>query len=89
MFSDLKGRTAIVFGVANKRSIAWSIAQGLHNAGAPPDHHLPERTPRAGSPRPHRFPARRRRLHVRRLERRGNRPSVRTNQRASRQAARD
>ena len=34
MFSDLKGRTAIVFGVANKRSIAWSIAQGLHNAGA-------------------------------------------------------
>jgi enoyl-[acyl-carrier protein] reductase I len=25
---------AIVFGVANKRSIAWSIAQGLHQAGA-------------------------------------------------------
>ena len=34
MFSDLQGRTAIVFGVANKRSIAWSIAQGLHSAGA-------------------------------------------------------
>lgn len=34
MSSDLQGRTAIVFGVANKRSIAWSIAQGLHNAGA-------------------------------------------------------
>jgi enoyl-[acyl-carrier protein] reductase I len=34
MSSDLAGRNAVVFGVANKRSIAWSIAQGLHNAGA-------------------------------------------------------
>src|SRR4051812_7784588 len=34
MFEDLKGRTAVVFGVANKRSIAWTIAQGLHDAGA-------------------------------------------------------
>src|SRR5213594_1099443 len=34
MSFDLQGRTAVVFGVANKRSIAWSIAQGLHNAGA-------------------------------------------------------
>src|SRR5215470_9418414 len=34
MFNDLKGRTAVVFGVANKRSIAWAIAQGLHAAGA-------------------------------------------------------
>jgi enoyl-[acyl-carrier protein] reductase I len=33
MFSDLQGRSAVVFGVANKRSIAWSIAQGLHAAG--------------------------------------------------------
>jgi enoyl-[acyl-carrier protein] reductase I len=31
--SDLQGRNAVVFGVANKRSIAWSIAQGLHAAG--------------------------------------------------------
>jgi enoyl-[acyl-carrier protein] reductase I len=31
---NLKGRTAIVFGVANKRSIAWAIAQKLHAAGA-------------------------------------------------------
>jgi enoyl-[acyl-carrier protein] reductase I len=31
---SLEGRTAVVFGVANKRSIAWSIAQGLHQAGA-------------------------------------------------------
>jgi enoyl-[acyl-carrier protein] reductase I len=34
MSSDLSGRTAVVFGVANKRSIAWSIALGLHQAGA-------------------------------------------------------
>jgi len=34
MSSSLEGRVAVVFGVANKRSIAWSIAQGLHNAGA-------------------------------------------------------
>ena len=34
MFEELKGRTAVVFGVANKRSIAWAIAQGLHAAGA-------------------------------------------------------
>src|ERR1700686_29652 len=33
MFSDLQGRVGVVFGVANKRSIAWSIAQGLHAAG--------------------------------------------------------
>src|SRR5690242_6113929 len=34
MSIDLKGRTAVVFGVDNKRSIAWAIAQGLHSAGA-------------------------------------------------------
>ena len=33
MSSDLQGRNAVVFGVANKRSIAWSIAQGLHAVG--------------------------------------------------------
>jgi enoyl-[acyl-carrier protein] reductase I len=32
--SILADRVAVVFGVANKRSIAWSIAQGLHAAGA-------------------------------------------------------
>jgi len=31
---SLDGWTAVVFGVANKRSIAWSISQGLHEAGA-------------------------------------------------------
>ena len=31
---DLTGRTAVVFGVANKRSIAWAIAQKLQQAGA-------------------------------------------------------
>ena len=34
MALTLEGRVAVVFGVANKRSIAWSIAQGLHQAGA-------------------------------------------------------
>ena len=32
--SDLAGKFGIVFGVANKRSIAWAIAQALHKAGA-------------------------------------------------------
>jgi len=30
----LEGRTAVIFGVANKRSIAWAIAQQLSEAGA-------------------------------------------------------
>src|ERR1700733_11943833 len=32
--SQLSGKTGIVFGVANKRSIAWAIAQAWHKAGA-------------------------------------------------------
>jgi len=31
---DLSGKTGAVFGVANHRSLAWSIAQQLHAAGA-------------------------------------------------------
>ena len=31
---DLSGKNALVFGVANQRSIAWAIAQALHSAGA-------------------------------------------------------
>jgi enoyl-[acyl-carrier protein] reductase I len=31
---SLEGRNAVVFGVANKRSIAWAIAQRLSDAGA-------------------------------------------------------
>tara|TARA_Y100000588_G_scaffold73195_1_gene75682 strand:- start:1880 stop:2653 length:774 start_codon:yes stop_codon:yes gene_type:complete len=31
---DLSGKTALVFGIANQRSIAWSITKSLHNAGA-------------------------------------------------------
>jgi len=34
MSPSLAGRTAIIFGVANRRSIAWAIAQSLHAAGA-------------------------------------------------------
>jgi len=30
----LEGKTGVVFGVANKRSIAWAIAQAWHKAGA-------------------------------------------------------
>src|SRR6185436_6243378 len=31
--AKLEGKTGIVFGVANKRSIAWAIAQSLANEG--------------------------------------------------------
>ncbi|MDA0797887.1 MAG: SDR family oxidoreductase [Chloroflexi bacterium] len=31
---DLSGQSAVVFGVANHRSIAWAIAQRFHEAGA-------------------------------------------------------
>src|SRR5579871_6633362 len=36
MSSDLPlaGKTGVIFGVANKRSIAWAIAQAWHKAGA-------------------------------------------------------
>ena len=34
MPESMEGRTAVVFGVANKRSIAWAIAQHLQQAGA-------------------------------------------------------
>ena len=34
MSKPMEGRTAVVFGVANKRSIAWAIAQALQAAGA-------------------------------------------------------
>src|SRR5262245_58954532 len=31
---SLSGKTGVIFGVANKRSIAWAIAQAWHQAGA-------------------------------------------------------
>ncbi len=31
---NLSGKTAVVFGLANKRSLAWGLAQRLHQAGA-------------------------------------------------------
>ncbi|HUK86260.1 MAG TPA: enoyl-ACP reductase [Terriglobales bacterium] len=34
MAGSLDGKTAVVFGVANKRSIAWAIAQQMQQAGA-------------------------------------------------------
>ena len=30
----MAGKTGVIFGVANKRSIAWAIAQAWHKAGA-------------------------------------------------------
>src|SRR3954447_19433622 len=34
MSQAMQGKTAVVFGVANKRSIAWAIAQKLQASGA-------------------------------------------------------
>jgi len=34
MAGSMEGRTVVVFGVANKRSIAWAIAQQMQQAGA-------------------------------------------------------
>jgi enoyl-[acyl-carrier protein] reductase I len=34
VMSQLSGKLGLVFGVANKRSIAWAIAQAWHKAGA-------------------------------------------------------
>src|SRR5689334_13781000 len=34
MLANLEGKNAVVFGVANKRSIAWAITQRLQQAGA-------------------------------------------------------
>ena len=34
MSNSLQGRTVVVFGTANKRSIAWAIAQQMQQAGA-------------------------------------------------------
>jgi enoyl-[acyl-carrier-protein] reductase (NADH) len=31
---NLEGKVAVVFGLANKRSIAWGIVQKLHTGGA-------------------------------------------------------
>lgn len=31
---SMQGKNAVIFGVANKRSIAWAIAQGMSEAGA-------------------------------------------------------
>ena len=42
----LEGKRALVAGVANKRSIAWAIAQALHGAGADARVHLPGRAAR-------------------------------------------
>ena len=87
MSSSLEGRVAVVFGVANKRSIAWSIAQGLHEAGAKLIMtYQNERLELEAQDLIASLPGRRR-LHVRCLRRCGHRPAVCPTQRALRQAA--
>ena len=39
---NLAGKTAVVFGLANKRSIAWGIAQKLSRGRSHPGYLLPE-----------------------------------------------
>ena len=87
MSSDLQGRNGVVFGVANKRSIAWSIAQGLHAAGMKLAITYQNERLEQEAERPHPLAARRRSLHVRRQQRRRNRPPLRHAERAPRQAA--
>ena len=43
-------KTAVIFGLANKRSIAWAIAQKLQRSRLAPRHHLPKRTPGTRKP---------------------------------------
>ena len=40
---DMKGKVAVVFGLANKRSIAYAIAEKLVRRGCDPGAVLPER----------------------------------------------
>jgi hypothetical protein len=41
MLLDLRGKKALVTGIANNRSIAWGIAQQLVAAGCRAGRHLP------------------------------------------------
>ena len=82
---DLAGKTAVVFGLANKRSIAWGIAQKLHEAGATLAICYQNERMKARGREPHRRAARRIRLPVRRLQRRRNRLPLRRHQAEIRQ----
>ena len=42
----LEGKRGLILGVANKRSIAWGIAQAVRARGRAPRPHLPGRAPR-------------------------------------------
>ena len=87
MFSDLQGRSGVVFGVANKRSIAWSIAQGLHAAGMKlAITYQNERLEQEAKDLILSLPGAEG-LHVRRKQRRRNRQSFRHAERAPRQTA--
>ena len=87
MSSDLQGRNGVVFGVANKRSIAWSIAQGLHAAGMKlAITYQNERLEQEAKDLILSLPGAEA-LHVRRQQGRRNRPPLRHAQRTPRQTA--
>jgi NAD(P)-dependent dehydrogenase (short-subunit alcohol dehydrogenase family) len=48
---DLKGKVAVVFGLANKRSIAYSVAQKLAEAGSHPGALVPVGAAQAAKPK--------------------------------------
>ena len=74
---NLAGKTAVVFGLANKRSIAWGIAQKLHEAGATLAICYQNERMKAEAEGSDRRAARRQRLPVRCLHRRGDRRALR------------
>ena len=66
-------KTAVIFGLANKRSIAWAIAQKLQRGGLAAGHHLSERAAGAGGQGSDDGVARRGWIHVRCVAGRANR----------------
>ncbi len=70
MANSLQGRVAVIFGLANKRSIAWAIAQKLHEEGAEIAITYQNERLRLEAERHDPEPARRHRLPVRRQQRR-------------------
>ena len=77
LMSSLAGKTGLIVGVANKRSIAWAIAQAAAAAGAQLARHLSGRAARGKRPRARRRPARSAAPAARRHRRRADRGGVR------------
>ena len=77
LMADLQGKTGLIVGVANKRSIAWAIAQATVRGGRPARHHLPGRAARGKRPRALRGPRRSADPALRRHRRRADRARLR------------